>query len=58
VLAQRLQRDRRRVRHPAAPRRPALEQFWARGADDEERHATQPVHQVVDEVEQPVVGPV
>ena len=42
----------------AAPARPALEQLRPGGADDEQRHAGRPVDEVVDEVEQPVVGPV
>ena len=35
-----------------------VEQLRPRGADDEQRHAARPVDEVVDEVEQVVVGPV
>ena len=47
-----------RVRLAAAPAGPPLEQLRARRADDEQRHAAGPVDEVVDEVEQAVVGPV
>ena len=39
-----------------APIGPALEQVRARERDDEDRDAAAPLHQVVDEVEQPGVG--
>ena len=35
-----------------------VEELGAGGADDEQRHPARPVHEVVDEVEQRVVGPV
>ena len=55
---ERRERDRGRV--PLAPSPPgtAVEQLRPRGADDEQRDAVHPVDQPVDEVEQPVVGPV
>ena len=58
LLGERRDRDGRRVPLAAAPARPPLEQLGARGADDEQRHAGRPVGEVVDEVEQAVVGPV
>ena len=48
----------RRVPFPAAPARAALEQLGPRAADDEQRDARDALDQPVDEVEQPVVGPV
>ena len=49
---------RQRVRLAAAPVGPPGEQLGPGGADDEQRHPGRPVDQVVDEVEQVVVGPV
>src|SRR5205814_9056380 len=43
------ERYRRRVRLPAAPRGPALEELRPRGGDDEEWNAASPVDEVVDE---------
>ena len=57
-LRERRERDRRRVALAAAPAGPPLEQLRPRRADDEQRHAGRPVDEVVDEVEQAVVGPV
>ena len=49
---------RQRVSLASAPARPALEQLGPRGRDDEQRHVLDPVDELVDEVEQLVVGPV
>ena len=57
-VGQRRQRDVRRVHLASAPRRSALEQLEPRGAQDQQRHVARPVGEVLDEVEQPVVGPV
>ena len=43
---------------PSAPPRPPLEQLRTRSPDDEQRRVVHPVDEVVDEVEQVVVGPV
>ena len=58
LVRERRERDRLRVALAAAPAGPPLEQLGARGADDEQRHAGDAVDELVDEVEQPVVGPV
>ena len=58
VVAERRQRQRERMRLPAAPARATREQLGARGPDDEQWHAAGPVDEVVDEVEQTVVGEV
>ena len=55
---QRREADRRRVELAAAPTGPSLEQLRPGAADDEQRDAAQPVDELVDEVEQAVVGPV
>ena len=52
------EQERRRVRLAAAPAGPPRQQLRPRGAEDEERDAARPVDEVVDEVEQRVVGPV
>lgn len=57
-LVERRQRDRGRVALPPTPARPAVEQLRPRRGDDEERNPTHPVDETVDEVEQPIVGPV
>ena len=49
---------RRGVQLAAAPAGPSLEELRPRAADDEQRDAAQPVDELVDEVEQAVVGPV
>jgi hypothetical protein len=46
------------VRLPTAPARAALEQFGPRGRDEEQRHATRPLRQVVDEIQEALVRPV
>jgi hypothetical protein len=51
-------RDGRRIRLAASPVRPPLEQLRPRRRNDEERRLGRPVDEVVDEVEQVVVGPV
>ena len=52
------ERDGGGVALAAAPAGTALEQLGPRRADDQQRHGDRPVGEVVDEVEQPVVGPV
>ena len=54
---QRAERHGQRVPLAATPLRPALEQLRARAADHEQRRALDEVDEGVDEVEQPVVGP-
>ena len=56
-LGERRERHAERVALPAAPPGPALEQLGSRGADDEQRHACEPVGERVDEVEEAVVRP-
>ena len=58
VVAERRERDRRRVPLPSTPSRPAFEELRPCRAHDEERHAVDPVDEPVDEVEQAVVRPV
>src|SRR5436309_7649221 len=53
----RRERNRQRVALPPAPPRSAVEQLGSRRAQDEERDALDPISQLVDEVEQVVVGP-
>ena len=57
-FCERRERDRRGVPLAAAPVGPALEELRPRRRDDEDRHARRPVDQMVDEVQEPVVGPV
>ncbi len=52
------ERQRQRVALAPAPARPPVEQLGPRGRDHEERHVLDPVGELVDEVEQIVVGPV
>ena len=58
VVGERRERDRQRVRLAAAPARPPLQELGARGAEHEQRHAARALDELVDEVEQRVVGPV
>src|SRR5512132_3978570 len=58
VFGQRRERDRRRIRFPAAPPRTTREQLRPGSGDDEEGDGARPVDQVVGEVEQTVVCPV
>jgi hypothetical protein len=59
ILArQRRERDRRGVALAAAPRGLALEQLGPSGAEEEERNRRAPVEQVLEELEERVVGPV
>src|SRR5206468_6055750 len=53
-----LQRDRRRVRLAATPRRSALQQLGPRGSDDKQRHTAEPVDEVVEKAQQTIIGPV
>ena len=57
VAGQRRERDRQRVA-VAAPAVPPLLQVGTRGAEQEQRRVAAPVGEVLDEVEQPLVGPV
>ncbi len=57
VLGQGLQLDGGGVDLSSAPRRPALQQLGTRGGHDEDRQVAHPLDQVVDEIEQAVVGP-
>ena len=58
LQGKRRERERRRIQLAAAPRRPPLEQFGPRRAEHEQRHAAGPIDEMVDEVEQALVGPV
>ena len=58
LLGERRQQDRRRVDLAAAPVGATRQQLGPGGAEDQQRHAARPVDEVVDEVEQRVVGPV
>ena len=53
-----LQRDRGRVRLAATPRRSPLQQLGPRGSDDKQRHTAEPVDEVVEKVQQTIIGPV
>ncbi len=55
---ERRQPDRRGVELAAAPAWATLEQLRPGGPDDEQRDVGQPVHELVDEVEETGVGPV
>ena len=55
---ERLEEERGEAALRRAPRRPPLEQLRAGGRDDEDRPVARPVEQVLDEVEQRIVGPV
>ena len=55
---QRPERERGAVGLAAAPLGPALEQLGARGGDEQHRRVRGPLDEIVDEVEQAVVGPV
>ena len=58
VLAQRRERERRRVELAAAPARAPLEQLGPRGCDRQQRDVRDPVDELVHEVEQALVRPV
>ena len=58
VVGERREGDRERVALASAPSAAAIEQLRASGADHEHRHAARPIDEMVDEVEQCVVGPV
>ena len=58
VVGQRADRERERVALAATPAGPAVEQLGASRPDDEEWNGRCPIREVVDEVEEPVVGPV
>jgi hypothetical protein len=57
VRGQRRERECGGVELASSPRRSALEQLQPRGADDEQRDAADPVDEMLDEVQQPLVGP-
>ena len=57
LLGERLEIERREAALPGAPGRATLDQLRPRKGDDEERMVPRPVEQVLDEVEQPRVGP-
>ena len=58
LVRERRERDRERVRLAAAPPRPALQELGARGREYEQRNAARPLDQLVDELQQRIVGPV
>ena len=58
VLAERRERERRRVELAAAPARAPLEQLRPRGRDRQQRDVGDPVDELVHEVEQALVRPV
>ena len=58
LVRERRERQRRRVQLAAAPAWAALEQLGPRRRDDEERDVRDPVDELVEEVEQALVGPV
>jgi len=57
-VGQRRQRQRDGIRLAASPPRPPLEQLRTRSREDEERDIGQAVDELVEEVEERVVGPV
>ena len=58
LLAERRQRERRRIELAAAPARAPLEQLGPRGCDRQQRDVGDPVDELVHEVEQALVRPV
>ena len=56
--AERLERQRGRVGDPGGPARPALGELGSGEAADEDRVLARPVEQLLEEVEQALVGPV
>ena len=58
VVRQRAEGEGDRIRLAAAPAHPALEQLGPGCPDDQDRHPGRPADEVVDEVEERVVGPV
>ncbi|HEX2428779.1 MAG TPA: hypothetical protein VHI53_12680 [Gaiellaceae bacterium] len=57
-VRERRERERRRVELAAAPVGPSLEQLRPRRRDDEQRDVRHPLDELVQEVEQALVGPV
>ena len=55
---ERLQEERGEAALRGAPGRPALEELRSGGGDDEDRSVARPVDEVLDEVEERVIGPV
>ena len=58
LVGERREAERRRVELAAAPAGPPLEQLGPRRRDDEQRNVRHPVDELVEEVEQALVGPV
>ena len=58
LVGERRERERRGVQLAAAPARPALEELGPRRRDDEQRYVGHPVDELVEEVEEALVGPV
>ena len=58
LVGERRERERRRVELAAAPARPPLEKLGPRGRDDQQRNVGDPVDELVEEVEEALVGPV
>ena len=58
LVRRRRERDRERVRLSSTPAGAARDELGPGHADDEERNLDRPVDEVIDEVEQAVVGPV
>ena len=58
VAAERLELDRGRANAAAAPARPDVEQLGPREADDQERRVAHPLGDVLDQLEQRLLGPV
>jgi hypothetical protein len=56
VVGQRGECERGRVQLAAAPAGTPLEELWSRGAEDEQRHIGRPLDEVLDEIEQALVG--
>ncbi len=55
---ERFELDRGRAYSPASPPRPHVEQFRARKAEDQERTLAHPLREMVDQLEQGLLGPV
>ncbi len=58
IVGERGEGERGRVELAAAPAGPAFEQLGPCGRDDQERDVAQPVHELVEEVQETLVRPV
>src|SRR5712691_614266 len=58
IVGERLQRDRGRICLATAPPLTPLQQLRPSGSNDEKRNATEPIDEIVEKVQQAVVGPV